>query len=47
MKYWLKVYAASLNAADSETLRGVFVVRLGGHLKPMYKIPVSNIAGRV
>ena len=45
----VKVYAASLNAADLETLRGVFVVRLMGQglLKPKYSIPVSDIAGRV
>ncbi len=43
------VHAASLNAADSEYLRGVFVVRLlyRGLLKPKYKILGFDIAGRV
>ena len=36
----VKVHAASLNAADFETLRG-------GSLKPKYKIHGSDIAGRV
>ena len=45
----VKVYAASLNAADLEYLRGVFIVRLlyQGLLKPKFKIPGSDIAGRV
>jgi NADPH:quinone reductase-like Zn-dependent oxidoreductase len=43
----VKVHAASLNAADLETLRGVIFVRFGGPLKPMYKILGSDIAGRV
>ena len=45
----VKVHAASLNAADLEFLRGVFVVRLlyVGLLKPKYKILGSDIAGRV
>jgi len=43
----VKVYAASVNAADLETLRGVFVARFGGPLRPMYKILGSDIAGRV
>ena len=43
----VKVHAASLNAADLETLRGVFVVRIAAPLKPMYKILGSDIAGRV
>jgi NADPH:quinone reductase-like Zn-dependent oxidoreductase len=45
----VKVHAASLNAADFEYLRGVFIVRLlyRGLLKPKYKIPGSDIAGRV
>jgi len=43
----VKVHAASLNAADLETLRGVFVVRIAGPLKPMYKILGTDIAGRV
>ncbi len=43
----VKVHAASLNAADFETLRGVFIVRMAAPLKPMHKIPGSDIAGRV
>ncbi len=38
----VKIHAASLNAADFETLRSV-----GGPLKLKYKIPGSDIAGRV
>jgi len=43
----VKVHAASLNAADLETLRGVFVIRIAAPLKPMYKILGTDIAGRV
>jgi NADPH:quinone reductase-like Zn-dependent oxidoreductase len=43
----VKVHAASLNAADLETLRGVFIVRMASPRKPMYEIPGSDIAGRV
>ena len=43
----VKIHAASLNAADLETLRGVFIVRIVGPLKPMYKILGTDIAGRV
>jgi NADPH:quinone reductase-like Zn-dependent oxidoreductase len=43
----VKVHAASLNAADLETLRGVFIVRLASPRKPMYEILGSDIAGRV
>jgi NADPH:quinone reductase-like Zn-dependent oxidoreductase len=43
----VKVHAASLNAADFETLRGVFVVRMVAPRKPMYKILGTDIAGRV
>jgi len=43
----VRVHAASLNAADLETLRGVFVVRFGGPLKPKNKILGSDMAGRV
>ena len=43
----VKVHAASLNAADLETLRGVFIVRIAAPLKPIYKILGSDIAGRV
>jgi NADPH:quinone reductase-like Zn-dependent oxidoreductase len=43
----VKVHAASLNAADLETLRGDFVVRIAAPRRPMYKILGSDIAGRV
>lgn len=45
----VKVHAASLNAADFEYLRGVFIVRLlyRGLLKPKYKILGTDIAGQV
>ena len=43
----VKVHAASLNAADLETLRGEFIVRIAAPRKPMYKILGSDIAGRV
>jgi NADPH:quinone reductase-like Zn-dependent oxidoreductase len=43
----VKVHAASVNAADLETLRGTWSVRFGGPLRPMYKILGSDIAGRV
>ena len=42
-----KVHAASLNAADLETLRGTWSARFGGPLRPGYEIPGSDIAGRV
>ena len=43
----VKVHAASLNAADLETLRGDFVIRMTSPLKPMHKIPGSDVAGRI
>jgi len=43
----VKVHAASVNAADLETLRGTWSARFGGPLKPMYKILGSDLAGRV
>ncbi len=45
----VKVHAASLNAADSEYRRGVFIVRLlyQGLVKPKYKILGTDIAGQV
>ncbi len=43
----VKVRAASINAADFEILRGMWVARFGGPLRPMHKIPGSDIAGRV
>jgi NADPH:quinone reductase-like Zn-dependent oxidoreductase len=46
-KVCVRVHAASLNAADLETLRGVFIVRIAAPFRPMYKILGSDIAGRV
>ena len=43
----VKIHAASLNAADLETLRGVFLIRFVAPLKPKYKILGSDIAGQV
>lgn len=43
----VKIHAASLNAADLETLRGVAMVRFASPRRPMHKIPGSDIAGRV
>jgi NADPH:quinone reductase-like Zn-dependent oxidoreductase len=43
----VKVHAASLNAADFETMRGTWSARFGGPLRPMYKILGSDLAGRV
>ncbi len=43
----VKIHAASLNAADLETLRGMFIVRMAAPRKPMHRILGSDIAGRV
>jgi NADPH:quinone reductase-like Zn-dependent oxidoreductase len=43
----VKVYAASVNAADLEILRGNWSARFGGPLKPKHKILGSDIAGRI
>jgi NADPH:quinone reductase-like Zn-dependent oxidoreductase len=43
----IKVYAASLNAADLDFLHGTLITRFSGPLKPKYKIPGSDVAGRV
>ena len=43
----VKIHATSLNAADFETMRGVFVIRIAAPRKPMYKILGSDIAGRI
>jgi NADPH:quinone reductase-like Zn-dependent oxidoreductase len=43
----VKVHAASLNAADLETLRGELIVRMAAPRKPRYAILGSDIAGRV
>lgn len=43
----VKVHAASLNAADFETMRGVFVVRMVAPFRPFHKILGTDIAGIV
>jgi NADPH:quinone reductase-like Zn-dependent oxidoreductase len=43
----VKVHAASLNGADSETLRGTPLVRIAGPLRPRYQILGSDVAGRI
>jgi NADPH:quinone reductase-like Zn-dependent oxidoreductase len=43
----VKVYAASLNAADFENMRGVFVVRIAAPFRPMYKILGTDLSGRI
>jgi NADPH:quinone reductase-like Zn-dependent oxidoreductase len=43
----VKIHASSLNAADFETMRGVFVVRIAAPRKPMYKILGSDLSGRI
>jgi NADPH:quinone reductase-like Zn-dependent oxidoreductase len=43
----VKVYASSLNAADLETLKGVFVNRIVAPIKPMHKILGTDIAGQI
>ena len=43
----INIYAASLNAADFEYLRGAWSARIVGPLKPRYKILGSDIAGRI
>ncbi|RPI50502.1 MAG: NAD(P)-dependent alcohol dehydrogenase, partial [Chloroflexi bacterium] len=43
----VKVHAASLNAADLETLRGMFFTRIAAPLRPMHKILGTDVAGRV
>ena len=43
----VKVHAASVNVDDLEHLRGTFAVRMGGPLKPKYKILGSDIAGKI
>jgi NADPH:quinone reductase-like Zn-dependent oxidoreductase len=43
----VEIRAASLNAADFETMRGVWSARFSGPLKPKYRILGSDLAGRV
>ncbi len=43
----VKVHTSTVNAADLETLRGTWLARFGGPLRPMHKILGTDIAGRV
>jgi NADPH:quinone reductase-like Zn-dependent oxidoreductase len=43
----VKIRAASLNAADLETLRGDFVTRMVAPLKPKHRIPGTDFAGQI
>ena len=43
----VKIMAASLNAADLETLRGDFVTRMVAPLKPKHMIPGTDFAGQI
>jgi NADPH:quinone reductase-like Zn-dependent oxidoreductase len=43
----VKVHAVSVNAGDLETMRGAWVARFGGPLRPMHQIPGTDVAGRV
>jgi NADPH:quinone reductase-like Zn-dependent oxidoreductase len=43
----VRVHASSVNAADLETLRGTFVVRTTGPLRPMYTVLGTDVAGQV
>ena len=43
----VRVHASSLNAADFEHMRGVFVVRMVAPLRPAHRILGTDIAGRI
>ena len=43
----VKIHAAAVNAADLDLLRGTFMIRPSGLLKPRYPILGSDIAGTV
>lgn len=43
----VKVHAASLNADDLENLKGIWVARFNGPLRPRYKILGTDVAGMV
>ncbi len=43
----VKILATSVNAADLETLRGDFAVRIASPLRPMRKILGTDVAGRI
>jgi NADPH:quinone reductase-like Zn-dependent oxidoreductase len=43
----VKIHASSLNAADIEIMKGVFVNRIAAPLRPMHKILGTDIAGQI
>jgi len=43
----VRVCASSVNAADVDLLRGIFLIRLGAPLRPKNRIPGSDVAGQV
>ena len=43
----VRIFASSVNAADVETMRGVFEVRMTAPLRPMNRILGSDVAGRI
>jgi len=43
----VRVYASSLNAADIEIMKGVFVNRIAAPLRPMHKILGTDMAGQI
>ena len=43
----VRVRASSVNAADIETLGGMFLVRMASPLRPAHRIPGSDVAGVV
>ncbi len=43
----IKVHASSLNAADNEILRGSLIHRMKSPLRPLHKIPGSDVAGTI
>lgn len=43
----VKIYASSINSADLDYLKGIFLIRLGGFFKPRHRILGTDIAGKV
>ena len=43
----IRVVASSLNAADVDFLRGTLVVRFAGLRGPRFKVPGTDVAGRI
>ncbi len=43
----VKIHASSINSADVETLRGIFLIRITSPFRPMYKVLGSDISGIV